>query len=194
MRAAGPSARWSDVLERAKRGIVGRLHDEHGVLVLVPEDRRIAHDILVPDAGKAKPGEVVTVDLIEPPAPHAQPVGRVTEVLGHYADPGMEIEIALAQVRPAHRFSRQALALAKSLPDEVGEEDRRGRRRPAPARIRHIDGETAKDFDDAVYCEREAAGFRLWVAIADVSHYVSTATRSTSTHASVALRCTSRAA
>ena len=79
-----------DVLERSKRRIVGRLHDERGVLILIPEDRRIAHDILVPpDAGrKAKPGEIVTVDLIEPPAPHAQPIGRVAEVLGHYADPG----------------------------------------------------------------------------------------------------------
>ena len=161
-----------DVLERAKRGIVGRLHDEHGVLLLVPEDRRIAHDILVPDAGKAKPGEVVTVDLVEPPAPHAQPVGRVTEVLGHYADPGMEIEIALRKFDLPHRFSRQALALAKSLPDEVREEDRRGRRDLRPLEFVTIDGETAKDFDDAVYCAREGRGFRLWVAIADVSHYV----------------------
>src|SRR5438874_10324329 len=68
-----------DVLERAQRRIVGRLHDERGVLVLVPEDRRIAHDILVPpaDAKKAKPGEVVTIDLVEQPAPHVQPIGRV---------------------------------------------------------------------------------------------------------------------
>src|SRR5256884_2440761 len=86
-----------EVLERAKRRIVGRLHDERGVLVLVPEDRRIAHDILVPpgEARKGKPGEIVTIDLIEPPAKHVRPVGRVAEVLGHHADPGMEIEIAL---------------------------------------------------------------------------------------------------
>ncbi len=161
-----------DVLERAKRRIVGRLHDERGVRILVPEDRRIAHDILVPDAGKARAGEVVTVDLIEPPAPHTQPVGRVTEVLGHYADPGLEIEIALRKFDLPHRFSRQALALAKSEPDEVREEDRRGRRDLRELEFVTIDGETAKDFDDAVYCEREARGLRLWVAIADVSHYV----------------------
>ncbi|HYY60875.1 MAG TPA: ribonuclease R, partial [Burkholderiales bacterium] len=121
-------------------------------------------------------GEVVTVDLIEPPAPHAQAVGRVTEVLGHYADPGMEIEIALRKFDLPHAFSKAALALTKSIPDEVREEDTRGRRDLRKLEFVTIDGETAKDFDDAVYCEREAiggkAGFRLWVAIADVSHYV----------------------
>jgi len=163
-----------DVLERAQRRIVGRLHDERGVLVLVPEDRRIAHDILVPpaDAKKAKPGEVVTIDLVEQPAPHVQPIGRVAEVLGHYADPGMEIEIALRKFDLPHRFSRQALALAKSLPDEVRPEDARGRRDLRSLEFVTIDGETAKDFDDAVYCTRDGRNFRLWVAIADVSHYV----------------------
>jgi ribonuclease R len=163
-----------EVLERAKRRIVGRLHDEHGVLVLIPEDRRIAHDILVPlaEAKKAEPGAVVTVDLVEPPAPHAQAIGRIAEVLGHHADPGMEIEIALRKFDLPHRFSRQALALAKSLPDEVRDEDRRARRDLRALDFVTIDGETAKDFDDAVYCESQGKGFRLWVAIADVSHYV----------------------
>jgi ribonuclease R len=163
-----------DVLERAKRRIVGRLHDERGVMILVPEDRRIARDILVPPdgAGKAKPGEIVTVDLIEPPAPHAQPIGRIAEVLGHHADPGMEIEIALRKFDLPHRFSKQAMALARSVPDEVREEDARGRRDLRELEFVTIDGETAKDFDDAVFCKREGKGFRLWVAIADVSHYV----------------------
>jgi ribonuclease R len=161
-----------DVLERAKRRIVGRLHDERGVLVLVPEDRRIAHDILIPDARKSVAGEVVTVDLIEPPAPHAQPIGRVAEVLGHYADPGMEIEIALRKFDLPHRFSKGALAAAKSVPDEVRTEDARGRRDLRELHFVTIDGETAKDFDDAVFCERQGKGYRLWVAIADVSHYV----------------------
>jgi ribonuclease R len=88
-----PSGVIVEVLERGNRRIVGRLHSEHGVTFLVPEDRRIAHDILVPpaEAGRAKPGEIVTVDLIAQPSKHAQPIGRVAEVLGHYADPGMEI-------------------------------------------------------------------------------------------------------
>jgi ribonuclease R len=167
-----------EVLERGKRRIVGRLHDERGVLVLVPEDRRIAHDILVPPDGarKAKAGEIVTVDLIEPPAPHSQPIGRVAEVLGHHADPGMEIEIALRKFDLPHGFSKPAMAQARGVPDEVREEDARGRRDLRELEFVTIDGETAKDFDDAVVCKREAvggkAGFRLWVAIADVSHYV----------------------
>ena len=163
-----------EVLERAKRRIVGRLQDERGVLVLVPEDRRIAHDILVPPAEgrKAKPGEVVTVDLIAPPAPHAQPIGRVAEVLGHYADPGMEIEIALRKFDLPHEFSKGALGLARSIPDEVREGDTRGRRDLRSLEFVTIDGETAKDFDDAVFCRRDGKDFRLWVAIADVSHYV----------------------
>ena len=163
-----------EVLERAKRRIVGRLHDERGVLVLVPEDRRIAHDILVPPAEgrKAKPGEIVTVELVEHPARHVQPVGRVAEVLGHHADPGMEIEIALRKFDLPHRFSKAALAVAKSIPDEVRPQDIEGRRDLRELEFVTIDGETAKDFDDAVVCRREGKNFRLWVAIADVSHYV----------------------
>jgi ribonuclease R len=163
-----------EVLERAKRRIVGRLHAEHGVLFLVPEDRRIAHDILVPpaDAGRAKPGQVVTVELVAPPSRHAQPIGRVAEVLGHHADPGMEIEIAVRKFDLPHEFSKRALAQAKATPDAVREDDLEGRRDLRELAFVTIDGETAKDFDDAVFCRREGKGFRLWVAIADVSHYV----------------------
>ena len=102
-----PMGEVVEVLERANRRIVGRLHNQHGVLVLAPEDRRIAHDILVPpaEAGKAKPGQVVTVDLVAQPSKHAQPIGRVAEVLGHYADPGMEIEIAVRKFDLPHEFS-----------------------------------------------------------------------------------------
>jgi ribonuclease R len=163
-----------EVLERARRRIVGRLHAEHGVLFLVPEDRRIAHDILVPgaDAGRASPGQVVTVDLVAPPSRHAQPIGRVAEVLGHHADPGMEIEIAVRKFDLPHEFSKRALAQAKATPDSVREDDLRARKDLRKLAFVTIDGETAKDFDDAVYCKREGKGFRLWVAIADVSHYV----------------------
>ncbi len=163
-----------EVLERAKRRIVGRLHAEHGVLLLVPEDRRIAHDILVPpaDAGKARAGQVVTVELVAPPAAHAQPIGRVVEVLGQHGDPGMEIEIAVRKFDLPHEFSRRALAAAKALPDAVQPGDLEGRKDLRELEFVTIDGETAKDFDDAVFCQRDGKGFRLWVAIADVSHYV----------------------
>jgi len=169
-----PLGQLVEVLERAKRRIVGRLQAERGVLVLVPEDRRIARDILVPpaEARKAKPGEIVTIELVEHPAPHVQPVGRIAEVLGHHTDPGMEIEIALRKFDLPHRFSKAAVAQAKSIADEVRPPDIEGRRDLRNLEFVTIDGETAKDFDDAVVCRREGNAFRLWVAIADVSHYV----------------------
>jgi len=169
-----PAGAVIEVLERATRRIVGRLHAEHGVLFLVPEDRRIAQDIVVPpaEAGRAKPGQVVTVELVAQPSKHAGPVGRVAEVLGRYADPGMEIEIALRKFDLPHEFSKKALAAAQAMPDAVREEETKKRRDLRALAFVTIDGETAKDFDDAVYAERDGRGFRLWVAIADVSHYV----------------------
>ncbi|MSQ49344.1 MAG: ribonuclease R [Betaproteobacteria bacterium] len=182
-----------EVLERSNRRIVGRLHKEHGVLFLVPEDRRYTLDILIPpaDAGRAKPGQVATVELIAQPSKHAQPIGRVAEVLGGYTDPGMEIEIALRKFDLPNEFSKQALAAARALPEQVRPEDLQdlkdaksatgatGRRDLRGVPFVTIDGETAKDFDDAVHAERGAGvagsnklGFRLRVAIADVSHYV----------------------
>jgi ribonuclease R len=170
-----------EVLERANRRIVGRLHEvrgaprgQHGVLFLVPEDRRMPVDILIPreQAGRARPGEVASVELIAQPSKHAQPIGRVVEVLGNYADPGMEIEIALRKFDLPHEFSKKALAQARAMPDEVRPEDARGRKDLRHLPFVTIDGETAKDFDDAVHAEREGRGFRLRVAIADVSHYV----------------------
>ncbi len=163
-----------DVLERGNRRVVGRLHAEHGVLFLVPEDRRIAQDILVPpaEAGKAKAGQIVTVELVAQPSKHAQPIGRVAEVLGNSEDPGMEIEIALRKFDLPYEFSKKALSQTKSLPDAVREEDFAGRKDLRSLPLVTIDGETAKDFDDAVHAVREGKGYRLWVAIADVSHYV----------------------
>jgi ribonuclease R len=169
-----PAGEIVEVLERANRRIVGRLHKEHGVLFLVPEDRRMPLDILVPadQAGRARPGQVATVELVAQPSKHTQPIGRVVEVLGTYADPGMEIEIALRKFDLPHEFSKRALALAHSMPEGVREEDLRGRRDLRHLPFVTIDGETAKDFDDAVHAAREGKGFRLRVAIADVSHYV----------------------
>ena len=169
-----PLAEIVEVLERGNRRVVGRLHAEHGVLFLVPEDRRIAQDILVPpaEAGKAKAGQIVTVELVAQPSKHAQPIGRVAEVLGNSEDPGMEIEIALRKFDLPYEFSKKALAQTKALPDTVGEEDLAGRQDLRRLPLVTIDGETAKDFDDAVHAVREGKGFRLWVAIADVSNYV----------------------
>jgi ribonuclease R len=174
-----PAGSIVEVLERSNRRIVGRLHREHGVLFLVPEDRRITLDILVPptDAGSAKPGQVATVELIAQPSKHAQPIGRIAEVLGNYTDPGMEIEIALRKFDLPNEFSKKSLAAARAMPAEVRAEDWKdgkgtGRRDLRDVPFVTIDGETARDFDDAVHAIRDGKGFRLRVAIADVSHYV----------------------
>ena len=174
-RRGRPEGKIVEVLEHAHRQLVGRLHLEHGVLYVVAEDKRISQDFMVPpdETRGAKPGQVVTIEVITQPGRYGQPVARVTEVLGNYADPGMEIEIALRKHDLPHVFPREAERFAEKLPDEVTDKDRRGRVDLREVPLVTIDGETAKDFDDAVYCEPAAAGgFRLVVAIADVSHYV----------------------
>jgi ribonuclease R len=128
--------------------------------------------------GTAKPGQVVVVELTEPPALFGQPVGRVTEVLGEIDDPGMEIEIAVRKYSVPHEFSAGCLEQAKGLPDKVLAKDRKDRVDLRDVPLVTIDGEDARDFDDAVYCEPakvgRGKGWRLLVAIADVSHYVQT--------------------
>jgi ribonuclease R len=163
-----------EVTERAQTRVVGRLHRERGIWIVSAADRRIQHDILVePGAtGGAKTGQVVTVQLVTQPGAHAQPIGRVVEVLGDYEDPGMEIEIALRKHALPFEFSRAAERITARLPDAVRKQDFVERRDLRGLALVTIDGETAKDFDDAVYCERAGRGFRLVVAIADVSHYV----------------------
>jgi ribonuclease R len=167
-----------EVTERAHRRLVGRFLAERGVSIVVPEDQRIKHDILVPpaDAGGAKPGQVVSVEIVDPPSGHAAPIGRVVEVLGEIDDPGMEIEIAVRKFDVPHQFAPETLAAAAALPAKVRSTDLRGRVDLRDVPLVTIDGEDARDFDDAVYCEPHAQGegaHRLLVAIADVAHYVS---------------------
>ena len=163
-----------EVLERANQKIVGRLFIEQGVAFVIAENKRISQDILMmPDSLKgAKAGQVVVAEIVEQPSKNAEPIGRVLEILGNYADPGMEIEIALRKHDLPHEFSKQLLDVAKKLPTTVGAKDIKGRQDLRRLPFVTIDGETAKDFDDAVYCEPKGKNFKLWVAIADVSHYV----------------------
>ncbi len=177
-RRGRPEGKIVEVLERSQQRVVGRLHREHGILFVSPEDKRIAHEFLIPpkDAGGAKAGQVVTAEIVAQPSKHAQPVARIVEVLGDYADPGMEIEVALRKHALPYVFPRQSERLCAALPDAVTAEDRKGREDLTRIPLVTIDGESAKDFDDAVYCEPTGtgtnAGYRLIVAIADVSHYV----------------------
>jgi ribonuclease R len=163
-----------EVLERAHQRVVGRLHEEHGIALLVPEDKRISQDILVPREALAgaQAGQVAVVEIIQQPDHHIKPVGRVVEVLGGYADPGMEVEIALRKHDLPYEFSPAVRSAADKLPNAVRKQDLSGRRDLRELALVTIDGETARDFDDAVFCRPEGKGFRLWVAIADVSHYV----------------------
>lgn len=167
-----------EVTERGNTRLVARVVEEHGVQFCIAENRRIRQQIVLaaPEKGKralkAVAGSVVEVELIEQPTRYTPPIGRVVEVLGNYGDSGMEIEIALRKHDMPHEFSARALAAAKRLPDEVRAEDIGKREDLRALPLVTIDGETARDFDDAVYAERQGRGFRLIVAIADVSHYV----------------------
>ena len=163
-----------EVLVRANKSVVGRLHVERGVYFIVAENRRISQDFLVPadGIGKAKVGEVVVAEIVEQPTGDREAVARVTEVLGNATDPGIEIEIALRKHALPFEFSKEAERQARRLPADVRPADRKGRVDLTGLPLVTIDGETAKDFDDAVYCERKGRNYRLIVAIADVSHYV----------------------
>jgi len=164
-----------EVLDRVNKTVVGRLYRERGYQWVVAENRRISQDILIPDNADmgASSGQVVMTELVEQPTKHAPPVGRVTKILGSYADPGMEIEIALRKHNLPNEFPPEVLAVAKKLPKVVTKKDLGdGREDIRELPLVTIDGEDARDFDDAVYCQPEGRGFRLWVAIADVSYYV----------------------
>jgi ribonuclease R len=181
-RKGRPEGRILDIVERRRTPIIGRLLLENGVWLVAPEDRRFGQDILIPKnaIAQASAGQVVAIELTEPPSMFSQPVGRVTEVLGEIDDPGMEIEIAVRKYDVPHRFSNEALAQAAALPDQVRPVDSRHRVDLTDVALVTIDGEDARDFDDAVYCEpfkrgrgkTAFTGWRLVVAIADVSHYV----------------------
>src|SRR2546421_2778584 len=163
-----------EVIERVNARVVGRLHGERGFLFVQPAERRISQTVLIApeDAGGARTGQVVVAELTVQPDGRTQPIGRVVEVLGEAADPGIEIEIALRKHELPFKFSAQAEALAAKFPPVPRPDDVAGREDLRSLELVTIDGETARDFDDAVYCEKTSEGFRLVVAIADVSHYV----------------------
>ncbi len=181
-RKGRPEGRVLEILERKKTPIIGRLLHESGIWLVAPEDKRYGQDIMVPKnaISNATVGQVVAIELTEPPSLYSQPMGRVTEVLGEIDDPGMEIEIAVRKYEVPHRFSPETLSQAAGLPDKIRPADRRDRIDLTDVPLVTIDGEDARDFDDAVYCEpaklgrgkNAFEGWRLVVAIADVSHYV----------------------
>jgi ribonuclease R len=163
-----------EVLEHTNTRVVGRLFEDHGILFVVAENRRISQDILVApgEHNGAVAGQVVIAEIMQQPSKNAQPIARIVEVLGNYGDAGMEIEIALRKHDLPHEFPHDAKHQAEQFSELVQPESYAGREDVRQLPLVTIDGETARDFDDAVYCEPAGSGFRLVVAIADVSAYV----------------------
>ncbi|MDO6506195.1 ribonuclease R [Colwellia sp. 4_MG-2023] len=164
-----------DVIEPRKAPIVGRFNVQQHICSVVPEDSKIKQEILIDPKARlgARHGQMVVVELAQRPTKRSKAIGNVIEVLGDHMAPGMEIEIALRAHDLPHQFSHTVEAEVATIADEVEESAKLPRKDLRELPLVTIDGEDARDFDDAVYCQPEkSGGWRLWVAIADVSYYV----------------------
>jgi ribonuclease R len=163
-----------EILERAHVTLVGRFVEESGIALVVPDDARINQDILVPlqDTAGARPGQVVVVELVQQPGQRQPPVGRITEILGKSGAPGMATEIAIRNFDLPHEWPDGVEGEAEAFGETIDENRIQGRRDLREIPMVTIDGADARDFDDAVYAQRRKNGWRLLVAIADVSAYV----------------------
>ncbi|MGB0845188.1 MAG: ribonuclease R [Thiolinea sp.] len=163
-----------EVLERGTEQVVGRFLIENGIALVVPDNKRISQDILVPpdQTNDAQSGQIVVAAIVEQPTKRSQPMGKIIEVLGDHMAPGMEIGIALRSHDLPFEWPANVKRAASRLGKEVPEKAKKGRLDLRNTPLVTIDGEDARDFDDAVYCEREGKHWRLLVAIADVSAYV----------------------
>ncbi len=164
-----------EVVEPRKAPIVGRFHVDHHVCSVVPEDTKIKQEILIDPNEKlgARHGQMVVLELVQRPTKRSHAIGKIIEVLGDHLAPGMEIDIALRAHDLPHQFPPSVLAEVAGIADEVEESAKLPRKDLRDLPLVTIDGEDARDFDDAVYCQpKKSGGWRLWVAIADVSYYV----------------------
>jgi len=163
-----------EVLERANESIVGRFFVEHGIGFVVADNKRITQDIMVAaeDFNGTTHGQIVSLQIIQQPTQRHQALGKVVEVLGEHMAPGMEIDVAIRSYGLPNSWNDALVAETEQLPSEVLPHDIGGRVDIRDLPLVTIDGEDARDFDDAVYCEPNSKGWRLIVAIADVSNYV----------------------
>ena len=163
-----------EILERNTHQVVGRFFVEGKVAYVMPDNKKMAKEVLIAseDTGGAKKGQIVVVEIVQQPTQHCQPLGRITEVLGMHMAPGMEIEMAIRSYELPNVWPNALLDEIKSLTPEVPEAAKEGREDIRHLPLVTIDGEDARDFDDAVYAQKTAKGWKLLVAIADVSHYV----------------------
>ena len=164
-----------EVLEHAVHQLVGRLRNDRGITVLLPDNKRIAHQVLIPtdQLGEAQDGQIVVADIIEHPTSRRQPIGRVSEILGDQLAPGMYTDIAIRSHDMPTEWPEAVTQETAGLAAEVPESAKIGREDLRKLPFVTIDGADAQDFDDAVYCKATPKGWRLLVAIADVSAYVS---------------------
>ncbi len=163
-----------EVLERNTHQVVGRYRRDSGVGFVTPDNRRLHHDIMVPDSatGGASHGQVVVVEIVEQPSKRSQPIGHIVEVMGDHMAPGMEIDIAIRAHELPSQWPSAVLDEAQSLPSSVEPKSWDGRTDLRDLALVTIDGADARDFDDAVFCARKSSGWKLTVAIADVGAYV----------------------
>jgi len=164
----------AEVLEHNTRELVGRYLQEEGVGLVAPSNKCMSQDIIVPPGqqDEARSGQIVVVELLQQPSRRSQPVGKVVEILGDHMSPGMEVEIALRSHDLPHVWPEAVQQEITDFPTEVDAADKEGREDLRSTPLVTIDGEDARDFDDAVFCEPHGKGWRLVVAIADVSAYV----------------------
>ncbi|MCG6937903.1 MAG: ribonuclease R [Gammaproteobacteria bacterium] len=162
------------VIERANHTLIGRLFIEDGISYVVPDNTRITQNILIPAdmRGAASSGQIVKVEITSQPTKRREAVAKVVDVLGDHMAPGMEIEIAIHNHGIPYEFPEEAVSQAEKLGDKVKQNDKKGRLDLRGLPLVTIDGEDARDFDDAVHCEPHGKGWQLTVAIADVAHYV----------------------
>ena len=168
-------ARIIRVVEPRKAPIIGRYFIEMGVQVVIPDDGRIKQEIIIPSGQEkgARHGQMVVVEVESRPSKRSSASGFITDVLGEHMAPGMEIEVALRNYEIPHQWPDAVKRFADKLSPEVQEDDKLNRIDLRDMPLVTIDGESSRDFDDAVYAKpKPEGGWTLYVAIADVSHYV----------------------
>ena len=163
-----------DVLDRGTRQVAGQFIRERGIGLVIPDNAKISHRILIPkdEWGNAKPGEMVVVDILDYPTHVEQSTGRIVEVIGAPGDKGIATDIAIQSHAIPYKWPSSVLNEIERFGDEVPPRAKQDRTDLRDVDLVTIDGADARDFDDAVYCQRFENGWRLLVAIADVSHYV----------------------
>jgi ribonuclease R len=173
-RRGRPEGILVEVLERNTHQVVGRFFREGEIGLVVPENSRLHQQIIVPPEARsaAMHGQMVVVELVRQPDRHSAALGRVVEVLGEHMAPGMETDVAIRMYELPHAWPAAVEEEVSAFGEHVSELAYRGREDLRRLPLVTIDGADARDFDDAVYCERRGKGWRLLVAIADVSEYV----------------------